>query len=329
MPRVSVVTGFYNRSALLKRTIDSILAQTFEDFELLVFDDASSDDSAVRLKQLSDQYGDARFRFVVADVNRGFVTGLREAISQTSGDYIAIQGSGDESLPHRLERQVALLDERPEVGVVGGWYFNVQEGLGTQRLRTPDADNLDYEGLMRENLFSHGEVMIRREVYERAGGYRPEFRYAQDIDLWLRISRFSKFATVPEPIYRRYVQFDGVSYVPKKIVEQSCYSVAARQLTRMTEPEVAHALAQLAVDGPSAIVPPENSLVQKKVMKAVLRLAVFGSPAAALDLAKSSVTNRVYRGLLVSAVNAYASKPLTSIAPLVRRALGMADGRTR
>ncbi|KRA25702.1 hypothetical protein ASD65_15675 [Microbacterium sp. Root61] len=313
---------------MLERTIRSVLDQSFQDFELIVFDDASTDDTADRLRELADEYADPRFRFVIHDQNLGFVSGLSAAIESSTGEYIAIQGSGDTSLPSRLELQVAVLDQRPRVGVVGGWYYNVQEDLGTQRLRQPDADSLTYEGLLESNMFSHGEVMIRRSTYDLVGGYRTEFKFAQDIDLWLRMSKVASFATVREPIYARHVQFDGVSYVPKKIIEQTCYSIAARRLSQMSDPDAAEALARIRISGPTAVVPADDPIVQQKVVKAVLRLAVFGSPAAAQTLADTSVTDRRTRVALTAFGRAYGSPLFRPFVPMVRRALGMGKRAT-
>jgi hypothetical protein len=323
MPKVSVITGFYNRGALLERTISSILEQTYSDFELIVFDDKSSDDTAERLRDLADRYADPRLSFVVHEENLGFVRGLTQAIERSQGEYIAIQGSGDASLPRRLELQVALLDERPEVGVVGGWYYNVQEGLGTQRLRRPNADDLTLDDLLKGNVFSHGEVMIRRSVLEAAGGYRTEFVNAQDYDLWLRARKIAAFATVSEPIYDRYVQFDGVSYVPQKVVTQACYSMSARRMARMSEADEARALGILRTEGPTALVPPDDPEVQSKLVSAVFRLTIFGSPAAGEQLARTAITGRLKRGVLVAFARVYGWPLSRPLRPLVARALGI------
>ena len=323
MPRVSVVTGFYNRGELLERTISSILNQTFTDFELIVFDDKSQDNTAQLLAELAAKYNDPRFTYVVHEENTGFVLGLKNAIARSTGEYIAIQGSGDASLPERLALQVALLDERPDVGVVGGWYTNVQEGLGTERLRRPNADSMTFEDLLAGNLFSHGEVMIRRTVYDAVGGYRTEFKNAQDYDLWLRARKVARFATVPAPIYDRYVQFDGVSYVPSKIITQSSYSMSARRLAVMSEAEQEVALAKIREHGPTSIVPASDPAVQAKLVPAVARLTIFGSPEAGAELARSAITNPATRLALVAFSKFYGSALSRPFRPLVTRSLGI------
>lgn len=323
MPKVSVVTGYHNRGPLLDRTIESILGQTFQDFELIVFDDASTDDTAARLAELSARYGDPRFRYIVHEKNKGFVGGLRDAISETGGEYIAIQGSGDVSLPKRLELQSGLLDARPEVGVVGGWYYNVQESMGTRRLRTPNADDLGFEDFLRGNVFSHGEVMIRRRIHDAVGGYRTAFKYSQDRDLWLRVAKVSGFATVPEPVYERYVQFDGVSYVPSKIVSQACYSTAAARVAQLAPAEEAEAVARIEGGGPTLVVEPSDPAVQQKLVRAALRMVLFGSPTGGEKLAREHISGSLKRNLIVAFARTYASSFFSPLRPLALRAVGI------
>lgn len=324
MPRVSVITGFYNRAPVLERTINSVLSQSFSDLELIVFDDKSTDGTADRLRRLVDQIQDPRLRIVLHEENIGFVRGLKEAIEISSGEYIAIQGSGDVSLSRRIELQVDLLDNRPDVGAVGGWYFNVQEGRETRRLRRPDADAASFDTLLRANIFSHGEVMMRRSVYESAGGYRSAFTYAQDIDLWLRIAKVpSKFASVKEPIYNRYVQFDGVSYVPRKTVKQLGFAIAARRIALMSEAEALCALRRVEIEGPYAIVDEVDATVQKNISAAAIRMILFGAPASGIEMAKEYVKSPSRRIAIVSFGRFYANRFSWPFRHLIHRAVGI------
>lgn len=322
MPKITVVTGFYNRGVLLERTIESILGQTFEDFELIVFDDHSTDDTAERLSELAERYQDSRFRFIVHEQNKGFVRGLKEAIAGSTGEYIAIQGSGDVSLPRRLELQAALLDARPEVGIVGGWYYNVQEEQDTRRLRTPNADEMTFDDLAQRNVFSHGEVMMRRSVYDSVGGYRTAFKYAQDIDLFLRIAKVARLATVPEPVYNRYVQFDGVSYVPAKRISQACYSIAARRVAQMTPLEEEKAIADIELNGPTAVVGIDDPVAQRNLARSALAMVLFGAPVSGKELAQH-LTDRTKRIAIVGFATWFNSPVSAPLRPLVRRVAGI------
>ncbi|WP_062466016.1 glycosyltransferase [Demequina maris] len=321
MPKVSVVTGYYNRADVLERTIRSILAQTFEDFELLVFDDASTDDTAARLEQLEEELADPRFRYLVHAQNKGFVAGLRDAIAQTTGEYIAIQGSGDVSLPTRLEAQARLLDERPEVGAVGGWYYNVVESTGVGRLRQLDADDATFEDLLRTNYYSHGEVMIRRSVHDQVGGYRVAFRNGQDLDLWLRISKVARLATVPEVVYHRYVQFDGVSYAPNKLAVQARYILLARRIAVSDDIEAQRLLTRLREDGPLDLVPRETPELQKMVASAALRSVIWGASDDARAIARTQLDPSPRRAVVVTAAWLLGTPLGAPVRAAVRRAL--------
>lgn len=323
MPKVSVVTGFYNRAPVLERTIESILKQTYRDFELIVFDDNSTDDTAELLAELSDRYQDSRFRYVIHEQNQGFVRGLSNAIAATTGEYIAIQGSGDASLPKRLELQVALLDSRPEVGAVGGWYYNIQEDQGTRRLRMPNADPMTFDDLLSANAFSHGEVMIRRKVFNQVGGYRTAFKYAQDRDLWFRIAKVARLATVPELIYNRYTLFDGVSYVPAKRVSQACYATAALRLAQMTPKDEAQALAMVESSGPTTVVDSDEPTVQKSLVHSAFRMVLFGSPASGIELARQHITSRMKRYAIIAIGKWFTSSLSAPLRPFVWWTVGI------
>lgn len=326
MPRVSVICGYYNRSELVDRTLQSILSQTERDLELVVFDDASTDRTLARIEQFADRVRDGRLKIRVHEVNRGFVRGLSEAIESTDSEYIAIQGSGDVSLPMRLERQLGVLREQPKVGVVGCWYYNVIERDSVRRLRKPDAGSASLSSLLKANVFSHGEVTMRRSTYEAAGGYRTAFRNSQDIDLWLRMIRLSTFDTVPEVLYERYVQFDGVSYRPESMSMQTRYSIAARKLATMGESESSAWLARLEEFGPSVMVTDADSALQRTHLRAAIRSAVWGATDEALSIIEAGLHPLAKRRLVATAVKAYASPVASPLRRVTRKMLGVSSG---
>lgn len=284
-PMVSVITGFYNRGALLQRTVDSLLAQTYENLEIIVFDDRSTDDTSERLMRY-EMMNDPRLRIIRHEKNKGFTQGMIDAIAEAKGEYIAVQGSGDSSEPTRIEKQAVVLINRPEVGVVGSHYENIIEAGGVVRLRRPNANKVTLESLRQQNVFTHGEVMYRKSAYELVGGYRTAFRYCQDYDLWLRIIRHYEFATVPEMLYKRYIQFDGVSYAPEKSVIQARYFLICQRMAAL-EKEGAKALFErLRAEGPLAIVGEKDPALQKRLFRNCLRQIVWGNRGQALELAQ-------------------------------------------
>lgn len=305
---VSVITGYYNRGPLVARTVESILAQTFGDFELIVFDDCSSDDTQDQLAR----YDDPRLKVIRHQTNKGFVQGMIDAIAVSQGRYVAVQGSGDVSMPTRLERQVEVLETMPDVGVVGCHYENVIEDEGIRRLRTPTVDGLTVEGLRRSNVFSHGEVTYRRAVYDAVGGYRPEFVNSQDYDLWLRMIRECRFEIVPEVLYHRFVQFDGVSYAPDKLIRQTRFALLAQDLSRLDTEAQGRRLAEVRAGKLDAIVPIEDRRLQVTVFRAVCRAIAWNNLDQARALSREYLMPGKLRRLAAILLAAFGSpaKPL-------------------
>ncbi|CAN7417751.1 glycosyltransferase [Phenylobacterium sp. LjRoot219] len=321
LPRVTAITGYYNRGMLLDRTLRSLLDQTYPNLEIIVFDDKSPDDTSRRLDAY-EALGDPRLKIIRHETNLGFTRGMINAISQATGEYIAVQGSGDVSTPDRIAEQAAILQARPEVGVVGSHYENVVEERGIVRLRTPDADETTLESLARGNVFTHGEVMYRRSIYDAAGGYRPEFRYCQDYDLWLRMIRNCRFATVKKPLYQRYIQFEGVSYAPEKAAVQAQYFLLCQRMANLGEAERAATFEKLKASGPDALVPKHDPALQKRVLRNCLRLIAWGNAPQA-ERMSANLASAPQR-LAVKVIGKAFSTPLLA-APrnLVFKALGI------
>ena len=282
-PLISIITGFYNRAKILERTIDSLLSQTYGNFELLVFDDNSQDETLSILN--SHKYkSDKRLRIISHSNNIGFVSGLIHAVEQSKGEFIAINGSGDTSQPTRLARQAEILRSRPEVTVVGSYYKNILENSGASRLRKNESENYTLKKLATHNPFTHGEVMFRRSAYDEVGGYRPLFKYSQDYDLWVRMRRIGPFATVRLPLYNRYVQFDGVTYSPSKSVEQAMLSSLCQKMASLDNKEALDLYATAAREGPESVVPYNTLAIQKRIMSNAFRLAAWGNKHQSLEM---------------------------------------------
>lgn len=280
-PRVSVISAFHDRERTAAPSVRSILDQTFTDFEFIAIDDASDDGTLAVLRS----FDDPRLRVIAHPTNRGFVRSMIDAIANARGEFVAVHGSGDISLPTRLERQVALLDARSDIGVAVCHRRNVApDGTALSTVR-PSAPSLTFDQLLKANAFSHGEVLYRRELYDVVGGYRPQFAYAQDRDLWLRLARITRFGVVPQVLYHRLVQADGVSFVPRKIVQQARYSQLAVELARSSPEAEAAMLRRFAEGGLDAVVPPDHPILRRRLLRKSVVLGVAGYWDAARELA--------------------------------------------
>ncbi|MCG5497792.1 glycosyltransferase family 2 protein [Ectothiorhodospira variabilis] len=229
-PKVSVVCAWYNRADYIRDTVDSLLAQDLGDFEVVIVNDGSTDP---RVAQVLDSYDDPRLR-VIHQKNTGFVGAIRRAISEAKAPIIATQGAGDISFAERLRLQFEYLHRNPTcvgVGCLREQCTIDQDGkVGEVVITGIPREGITRDDFLLSNSFTHGEVMFRRSEYEQVGGYREFFRFAQDRDLWLRLSELGTFSLIPEVLYqRRTFEADGVSASAKKVLTQQTLSVFARQ----------------------------------------------------------------------------------------------------
>jgi glycosyltransferase involved in cell wall biosynthesis len=190
--KVSVVVKAYNHAAYIRQTIQSVLDQSFRDFELLITDDGSTDDTVA----IAEGFTDPRIHLQALAENMGISAAMNATISIASGEYVAILNSDDWALPHRLERQVAFLDEHPDIAAVFTLPATVNEA-GTPCSSFFDFSSvLDLPEFSRTTLlrrfFFHGNclcaptAMIRRDAYTQVGPYDPRLTNLQDFDMWVR-----------------------------------------------------------------------------------------------------------------------------------------------
>ena len=177
----------YNGAAYLRAAIGSVLEQSFEDFEFLIVDDNSTDDSA----ELVRSYSDPRIRLVLNDRNIGQASSLSKGLKLACGPYIARLDQDDVCLPNRFRAQVRLLDERPDVAIVGSWVYSIDpEGRKVRRWR-PQIDNFGaFLGQLALGLTPvwHPSVMYRRQAILMLQGYDPAYAPAEDYDLWTKVA---------------------------------------------------------------------------------------------------------------------------------------------
>lgn len=181
IPLVTVLMAVYNGEAYLKEAVESILNQTFTNFEFLIIDDASTDNS----RQLLDGYRDFRMRVLSNSHNLRLARSLNRGIEMARGKYIARMDADDISLPHRLERQVAFMESHPDIGVSGSWLECF--GALSQVWDYPVEPGIILSNLLFQNQLGHPTVIMRRQLMISKGlFYNPDYREAEDYDLWTR-----------------------------------------------------------------------------------------------------------------------------------------------
>jgi glycosyltransferase involved in cell wall biosynthesis len=198
-PRVSVVLPVYNGPRYVRLAIDSMLAQTFRNFELIVIDDGSRDTTPEVLSRIEDP----RVRIVTQE-NRGLPATLNRGIELARGEYVARQDHDDYSRAERLARQVAYLDAHPACALVGTWAEIIEGETATGRIHAHSCENVALKlELLFDNPFVHSSVMIRRAVVIEEGGYCTDRdrQPPEDYELWSRIARNHELANLSEVLH--------------------------------------------------------------------------------------------------------------------------------
>lgn len=209
-PRVSVLMPAYNAERYVSEAIESMLDQSFPDFELVVVDDGSTDGTGEIVERFADR--DPRVRLVRCEENGGIARALNRGLDAARGEYIVRMDSDDWSYPYRLERQVAFMDANPEVDVSGSAIEVCDRALrplNVRRYRTTDQELR--ERVFHYSPFAHPAVIYRTEAARAIGGYNPALSDADDYDFFLRLGRDGQFANLPDVLHRLRTRPDSVS----------------------------------------------------------------------------------------------------------------------
>ena len=217
MPKVSVIMAVYNREQYIRQAVESILEQTFQDFECLLVNDASTDKTAEVLDAFSQQ--NPRVKVLTNSQNLGPAKSRNKAIEVAKGEYLAIMDSDDVSLPTRLEKQVEFLDRNTEIGLLGSSWYAIDDAGQTLWF------NQSYQGPQAVHFMCHGTTLLRKTCLEQIGYYRPFFQYAHDYDLYLRFSEKFTIDNLSQALYHLRIHENSIS--TKKQKEQALYAAFA------------------------------------------------------------------------------------------------------
>jgi hypothetical protein len=304
IPRVTVLMAVYNGERYLAESIDSVLKQTYADFEFLILDDGSTD----RTGDIIASFADRRIRAVRNEGNIGLTKSLNKGLDLAKGEYIARQDADDVSLQERLEREVRFLDENPQVGVVGSWVDYIDgEGRCTDTWRTPGSAALVQWSLLFGNCIAHPSVVMRRNLLNRWGAYRPDIAYAQDYDLWVRLSRRTRIANLSESLYLRRVHHRMVGVVHRREQDRAALLVMQQAMQGLFGSEVSESLvAKLRQSSSGGVLdtPAELEAVARLILS-LYRRFLTRNPLCRLELVavRKDVGCRLKRLALTQAVH--------------------------
>lgn len=229
-PRVTVVIPVHNRAHYIGSAVESVLAQTYPDFEIVVVDDGSTDATP----DIVRGFADPRVRLERHETNLGIPAARNRGLDAARGEYIATLDSDDLAHPKRLERQVAFLDAHPDHAIVGSWETHRDHDgksvIGVKRKPTDAADV--HAQLLFGGSVSNSTTMGRTAVLRRYG-YRKEFVVRQDYDLFVRVAEAHKIANLPEVLVIRRRHVGQITEDKKERIAERSKAIIAYQLERL------------------------------------------------------------------------------------------------
>jgi len=210
--KISVIMATYNSEKFLNESIQSILSQTFRDFEFIIIDDCSTDYSLKIIKNYSHR--DKRIFLIKNKLNLGRAKARNKGLKIADGEYIAILDSDDITLPERLEKQYNFLEKNKNIFLVGGGAYNIDEKGNIKSIKRPLTDqDLIKETLYHKNCIYHSTIMFKNE---KNNFYRKKFYYSQDYDFYLRmLSKGKRLINIPDLLIKYRINPEAVSFSQK------------------------------------------------------------------------------------------------------------------
>jgi glycosyltransferase involved in cell wall biosynthesis len=204
---VSVLMPVYNAGGFVKESIDSILKQTYSNFELIIINDGSTDSSEEIILSIKD----SRIRYVKNETNLGLIKTLNKGIDLCKGEFIARMDADDISLPDRLKKQLEFMEKNSEVGVCGSDYIHFGKGKHISLTSHHEHDWIAGWMLFNSSVV-HPALMIRTSVIKNESPYfNSEYKHVEDYELWSRLIFKNKFADVPETLLKYRIHASQVS----------------------------------------------------------------------------------------------------------------------
>ena len=209
-PTVSVIIPTYNRAHLIGRSIKSVLSQSYQDFEIIIVDDGSTDNT----KEVVTSFNNERIRYIRHEKNKGEAAARNMGIRVARGKYIAFQDSDDEWLPEKLAKQIELLKNTlPKVGVAytGFWKIENNEKTYIPFSWVNQKEGDIHKELLKGNFIGTPATLLKKECFKKVGMFDEKLFHLVDWELWLRVSKYYHFKFIDEPLLVAYYDLDNVS----------------------------------------------------------------------------------------------------------------------
>lgn len=222
-PKISVLMSVYNGSDYLRESIESILNQTFTDFEFIIINDCSTDNTGDILSEYADK--DERIKLFNNEENIGLTKSLNKGLKLAKGKYIARQDADDVSLPQRFEKQVAVLDKHPEAVLISCELevINSEGAFVKKEKRSCDPQWVPWYLIFYNHIGGHSQVIFRSKTAKELGGYSEAHRYSQDYEFWCRLAKAGDIIILPEALHQ--LRRHGKGITAEKRSEQLGYAL--------------------------------------------------------------------------------------------------------
>ncbi|MBI5324347.1 MAG: glycosyltransferase [Ignavibacteriae bacterium] len=231
-PRISVLMSVFNGEKYLTEAIQSILEQSFSDFEFIIVDDGSTDSS----REIINSFNDSRIKPIINGENIGLTKSLLKGYEYCHGEFIARMDADDISLPDRFKKQIEYFDKHPEVGVLGTNAYAIGNNSKLKyKINYPENHSFINWSLLFSNPICHPSVMIRKIVIEKFGFYNDEFQRSQDYDYWIRLISNVKFYNIQKPLILLRISGQKVSITQFKDQLKSAIFICQNHLSEFIE----------------------------------------------------------------------------------------------
>lgn len=226
-PSISVIMAVHNGETYIRAAVQSVLKQTFKDFELIVVDDGSTDQTA----KMVSEFDDKRIKLIKNQVNMERSYSRNLAVKMSSGEYLAILDADDICLEERFEKQLQFMRSNEDVGLLGSDAYILDQNDKIIGYISPPKGSQYIDWLLNfDSVLVHSSAFIRREVFTKAGGYTIGLEPSEDYDLWCRVSNFTLIENISEPLvmYRQHQTNSSTLFAD--LQKQRRFSIAAKRI---------------------------------------------------------------------------------------------------